>query len=113
VDTRGELQRRNNCVRVQYTAVVLSQGMQPVLRTADWGADERTCDRARDGRRRVGELGEVWITQAVESATKAFRLASVIASPYHDHVVRSVMAMTVSNPGLPLSPLPVLRSRLP
>lgn len=113
MDTRGELQRSNNCVRVEHAVMVLSQGMQPLLRTADWGAGERTCDRAGDGRRRLGELGEVWTTQAVESATKVFRLASVIASPYHDHVVQSVMAMTVSSPSLSLSPLPVLRSRLP
>jgi hypothetical protein len=112
VETMGELQRSNNCVRVERAAVAWSQGMQLVLRTADWGAGERSNDLAGDWRQHLGELGKAWITQVVVSATKAFRLASVIARPCHDHVVQSVMAMTVSNPGLSLSPLPRLRLRL-
>jgi hypothetical protein len=77
VDTTGGLERSDNCVRVQHAAAVWSQGMLPLLLTADCGAGERTDDLAGGWRHHLGELGEVWITQAVESATKAFRLASV------------------------------------
>jgi hypothetical protein len=91
------LKRSTNCVWIEHAAAVWSQGMQPLLRTVHC-AGERTGDLGRDWRQHLGELSDVWIIQAVEWATKAFRLASVTALHYHHYMVQSVISMPVWNP---------------
>jgi hypothetical protein len=95
VETRGRLQRSNNCVWIEHVAVIWSPGLHPLLRTAHGGAGEQTGDLAGDWRQHLGELGEVWIIPAVEWATKAFRLASETAPRYHHYVVHSVISMPI------------------
>ena len=95
METIGGLKRSNNCVWIEHAAVVWSQGMQPPLGTVHGGAGERTGDLGGDWRQHLSELGEVWIIQAVEWATKAFRLASATALHYHHYVVQPVISMPV------------------
>jgi hypothetical protein len=87
VEAMGERKGSNNGVRVAHAAMVWPLGLPPQLRTAEWGTGERTDDLPGDGRQHLGELSEIGITQAVESATKAFRLATVGATQYPHQVV--------------------------